>query len=233
LVCGILGIVGALFIPLIGIVLGITGIVLATLATSASGRALKITGLIVSIGALLASLGVWVYVANENPRLHPAAAQKAAAVQSSGSATTAVALTTPCYSLRFPVELNIDNATKSCDMDAYNGKALTSSTNVYKVLTSMDTNITAASFPTIAKKAIQTDVSENLPGYAVSSEGAGMFAGSQAYFVNATNSSSGIAVEEAAVLHSSAIGPGLFVLIHITFGTSTNLGVLESNWQWK
>jgi hypothetical protein len=172
-------------------------------------------------------------VANNNPKLHPQAAQKAAAVNSSADAITEIGLMTPCYSLKFSVELNVDNAKGSCEMDAYNGSSLEGSSNVYKVLTSVSNTITSANFTTIAQKAIQTDVAENLPGFVISGQGTGTFAGSQAYFVNAADASSGVAVEEAAVLHSSAAGPGLFVLVHITFGGSTNLSALERNWQWK
>jgi membrane protein implicated in regulation of membrane protease activity len=233
LVFGILAIAGGLFIPIIGLVLGIAGTVLATTATHASGKWLKITALVVSIIGLLTALGVWAYVANTNPKSHPEEAQKAAVVGSSANAVTEIGLTTPCYAVSFPLKLNVANSRGSCEMNAYNGSSMEASTNVYKVLTSTSATITATNFTVIAEKALQTDIAENLPGFTIYGQGSGTFAGSQAYFINAANSSSGIAVEEAAVLHSSAAGPGLFVLVHLTFGTSTNLSALESNWQWK
>jgi hypothetical protein len=233
LALGIFGIVGALLYPVVGIALGIIGLILATTARGLTTKKFKITAIIVSAVALLTALGVAAYSSDHNPRLHPALAQKAATVQSSGTAVTAIRLTTPCYSLTFPGQLNIDNATGSCEMDAYNGSSLASSSNVYKVLTSTVSHITQSNFTTVAQKALESDVAENLPGFTISSEGGGMFSGSPAYYVNAANTSHGIAVEEAAVLHSSASGTSLFVLVHGTFGTTTNLSALESKWQWE
>jgi hypothetical protein len=233
MVLGLLGIAGAFFIPLLGIAFGITGIILATTATHASGRWLKICALFASIVALLCGLAVWAYIASNNPRLHPAAAQKAAVANSSANAVTSLNLSTPCYSITFPEQLNVENTGGSCVMDAFNGSSLEASSNVYKVLATTSTTITSVNFSAIAKKALENDVAENLPGFTITSEGGGTFASSQAYFINAADSTSDVAVEEGAVMHSSAAGPELYILVHITFGTSANLSGLENNWQWK
>jgi hypothetical protein len=233
MVFGVIGIAGAFFIPLLGLILGIAGVVLATTATHDSGKWLKRAAFTMSLFAFLSGLGVWAYVANNNPKLHPQVAQKAATVNSSANAITALGVSTPCYSITFPENLNIDNASGSCVMNAYNGKTIEASSNVYKVLTSASSTITSANFVGLSKKAIENDVSQNLPGFIISGEGSGTFAGSQAYFVNAADSGSNVAVEEAAVLHSSATGSEVFIIVHITFGTATNLSILESHWQWK
>lgn len=233
LVCSLIGIVGAFFIPLVGIALGSVALVLATLATHESGRALKISALILSVLAILAGLGVWVHLAATNPRLHPALAQTAASAAPAGNAVTSLRVTTPCYSVSFPVALNIYNAQGSCEMNAYNGASLAKSSNVYKVLSSSSTIVTESNFLTVTKKAVDNDIKQNLPGFLIQSEGLGSFAGSPAYYVNAANAQEGVAIEEGAVLHSSAAGTNLFVLVHVTFGKSTNLTPLEKSWVWK
>ena len=67
---GVAGLVGALFMALLGLVLGITGIVMGTMARSGSKRRLGTVGLILSGLAVLASLAVWVYAIQHDPMLH-------------------------------------------------------------------------------------------------------------------------------------------------------------------
>jgi hypothetical protein len=233
LVAGCIGIIGAAFIPILGIGLGITGLVLATTASRASGRGLKIAAIILASIAVLAGLGVWGYVASKNPRLHPGQTQKTVAAAASAHAVTESALSTPCYSFTLPTSLNITNTSGSCQMNAFNGTTLATSSNVYKVLISQDNGVTTTNFNGIAKKALEDDITENLPGFMITGEGSGTFSNSPAYYLTANDISDGVAVEEATVLHSSATGAGVYVLVHITFGTSTNLNTLDKSWQWK
>lgn len=66
---GVAGLAGALFMALLGLVLGITGIVMGTMARSGSKRRLGTVGLILSGLAVLASLAVWVYAIQHDPTL--------------------------------------------------------------------------------------------------------------------------------------------------------------------
>ena len=85
-----------------------------------------------------------------------------------------------------------------------------------------------------AKPALEKDVKENLPGFAVTSEKVSQFAGSPAYVVNTADRAHHLALVEAAVFHAvNGGGDNVFVLVHAVNGDSVDFGVLEANWQWK
>ncbi len=233
IVFGALGIVGALFIPLIGIAFGITAAVLTTTSHTAVGRGLKITGIILSVLAILAGLGSWVYVVAHDPKLQSTTSTSSAASSppSSTSVSTAT-VTTPCYTVTFASNLNVENQSGSCEMNAYDGSSLASSSNIYKVLVTSAPTVTAANLPTIAKSAIEKDISTNLPGFSVTNEASGQFASSPDYEVKAANSSN-VAVVEAAVIHSSSGGNNFFTLVHAENGSTTDLSGIENGWQWQ
>jgi RsiW-degrading membrane proteinase PrsW (M82 family) len=69
LLFGIGGIVGALFFVLLGLVLGLAGIVMGTIARSSRHRRLSTAGLVLSGIAVLISLAAWVYIIQQDPTL--------------------------------------------------------------------------------------------------------------------------------------------------------------------
>jgi hypothetical protein len=219
LLFGLVGIVGALFLALAGLALGIVGLVFGTMSRSGTKRGLSTAGLAVSSLAVLAGLGVWVYAINHNPRFHNETASSAAPGITAPT-VSASSLTTPCYSAGFVDKLNVSNSNSSCDMSAFNGPTLSSSSNAYKVYASQSTTATADNFTSLAKPAIEK-------------EQASQFAGSPAYVVNTSDKISGVAVIEAAVLHKVGNGDNVFILVHAVNGKTADLNVIEAEWQWQ
>lgn len=230
LTCGIIGVAGGFLIPIIGIALGITGIVLGSLAPRSSKRGVKVAGIVVSGIAVLVGLAVWVYVVAHNPNLRQSLASQQ---PSAKDGVTSLSVMTPCYSVSLPSQLNVDNASGSCELDAYNGSTIANSSNTYKVLSTNVPAVTAANLSATAKNALESDVAANLPGSTVTSARSGIFAGDPAYFIQAHQSSQNTAVAEVAVLHKGATSNNFFVLVHVTTGTSTDLSKLEQKWQWN
>lgn len=231
LVFGIAGIIGALFMAILGIVLGVAGIVLATTAPRSERHKLKIAGLVLSTLAILVGLGVWVSVIAETTNL--AGGNRGANV---GTSTNGVAgTTTPCYSFSFAStsNLNVENTSAACSLNAYNASSLATSSEIYKVLSSTAPTINKANFAGISKTAIEQDIRQSLPSFVITSGYTAQFAGSPAYVVNAVDSATNVAFQETTVLHATTQGDNLFVLIHAKSGSKTDLSELEANWQWK
>jgi hypothetical protein len=225
LLLGIMGLVGALFMPLLGLGFGLIGIVLGTMSRAGARRGLNTVGIITSSLAIMAGLATWVYVVK-----HTTAVQT---VQDNISATAVSDLSTPCYSLGFVDKLNVTNRPDSCDMNAFNGQTLTSSSDAYKVYANQSTITDVNTFTVVAKRSIHKDVEQNLPGFVVDSERLTQFAGSPAYILNASNKVHNIAVVEAAVLHQVGNGDNIFLLVHARASDSVDLSTLEARWQWK
>lgn len=229
LVVGLLGAAAAVQIPYAGLVLGIIGIILATMSMRSAKHFLSKAGLIASIVATLVGLGSWAYVISSNAKQSSATSKSIA----STNATTAYAsttLTTTCYSIIFATKLNIQNASGNCNMNAYNAGSFTQSTEAYKIY-STSSSVTSQSFTALAKQAIEADIKQSLPGYTISKETAGQFAASQAYFVTASDTN-GISVIEAAVLHPNSHAENFFVLVHFLSGSTADLLDLQLGWQW-
>ncbi len=230
LLFGITGIVGSLFMAVVGLILGVSGIVMGTMSRSSTKRSLSTAGLALSSVAILAGLAAWTYAIKQNPGSGQNSSQKPA------KSTTPLVLTsdlsTPCYSVGFIDKLNVSNNSESCDMQAFNGPEISVSTDAYKIYvnkSSVDTN----AFTGVAKQALDKDVKNSLPDFRIISERTASFAGSPAYMVNAYNKAQGVAVVEAAVLRKAGNTSNVFILVHATNGKAAELNILESGWQWK
>ncbi len=235
LVCAILGIVGGLFIPILGIALGIAGFVLASLSKNSHKKTLRLIAMIFASLAIVIGIASWAYAIAHDSRLthktNAATSSSSSPEGISGPTVSGANVSTPCYTISFPMTLNIQNASGSCNMDAYNGSSLDASSNAFKVYGTAS-SVTSADFNTLAKSAIEKDISENLPTFTVSNEYSGTFAGSQAYFVNATNGS-GVSIIEACVLHQTSNGDNFFVLVHAQSTSSVTLDDMQKGWQWQ
>lgn len=229
---GITGIIGGLFVALIGLALGISGIVMGTLSRSSTKRGLSTAGLAMSSLAILASLGVWTYAIRHDPALQKGTAQTTAH-NINAPAVVASDLSTPCYSTGFVDKLNVSNSSGSCDMSAFNGSTLNNSTNAYKVYADQSPVANSQNFTSLIKPALEKDVKNTLPGFTIDNEQVAKFAGSPAYIVNTSDNSQGIALVEAAVLRHVNNGDNIFILVHAVSGRTTDLNTLEAQWQWK
>ena len=232
LLFGLAGIVGAIFMALIGLVLGITGLVMGTMSRSSTKRGLSTAGLVMSSLAILSGLAAWTYATKHDAKLNQTA-QSTSPHNLTAPAVSAASLSTPCYSTGFTDKLNVSNAAKSCDMSAFNGPTLENSTNAYKVYADTSQTANARNFTSIVKPALEKDVHDSLPGFRIDSEQVAQFAGSPAYVVNTSNASQHVAVTEAAVLHQVGTGDNIFILVHAASGSTTDLSTLEAQWQWK
>jgi fumarate reductase subunit D len=202
LLFGAIGLVGALLTVLVGLVFGIVGLVLGTMAHRTIRHRLSMAGSILSTLAILVNLVLWAYLIQHTGQVKRA--NLAAQTQTITSST----LDTPCYSTGFVNQLNVSNASGSCDMNAFNGPSAAESSNAYKIQVS-------------------------LPTFAVDSEKYTAFAGSPAYIVTTHDTTRNVALVEGLVLHQAANGPNLFVLVHAAGDARADLSTLEGQWQWK
>jgi len=227
---GISGMVGGLFVAIVGLTLGITGLVMGTMShSSKANRRLSTVGILASSLAVLVGLGVWSYAIKRNMNQD----QQITSAQTAKPTASGAGASTPCYSIGFVDELNISNTQPSCDLNAYNGTSLNNSTNAYKIYANKSQVRTVSAFNTIVSKAIEKDLKTSLPGFTIDSQQAATFAGSPAYIATATNANQTISVVEAAVMHPVSNGENVFILVHATNSPKTDLNVLEAQWQWK
>ena len=230
LLFGIVGIAGALFMALIGLVLGTAGLVMGTMSRSSPKRSLSNIGLVLSSLAIVSGLAAWAYTAKKNLALN----NTAEAAQSSELKTELGSeLLTSCYSVGFAEELSITYRDTSCDMSAHNGRSLTSSTTAYKIYASKGAVQADDDFKKIAKKALHKDLAETLPDFEIDKQEDFIFAGSPAYAVYASNASKDVSVVEAAVFHETSAGQNIFILVNAVQNDKASLQTLEAQWQWK
>ncbi len=226
LLLGVVGIVGAAFLALVGLVLGIAGLVLGTMSRNSVQKRFSTLGIVFSSIAIVASLGAWTYVIKKQNNSQPVA------VADSANTVAASTLSTPCYSTGFIDTLNVNNKKNSCDMQAFNGTSIEQSTRAFKVYANQIASVKPEVFNTFAKKAVEKDIATNLPDFDVQSAKYTQFAGSPAYIVNLKNSA-GVTVTEAVVLRQVQAGANIFVLVYASGNGTGDLSTLEAQWQWK
>lgn len=223
---GVLGIVGAFFAALVGLIMGIAGLVLGTLARNSLHRRTSTAGIIVSSLAIVVSLGVWSFVMHRQNNMATAEPQKRSA------AVAAAEVVTPCYATGFIETLNVTKPKDGCNMNAFNGHTLESSTKAYKVYANQIPTVNDKTFSAFAKQAVHKDVEINLPGFNIDKAQFTNFAGSPAYVVH-TSDKRGVVVTEAVVLRQTKAGANIFVLVQASSKGQADLSTLEAQWRWR
>jgi len=229
LLAGVAGLIACLFMALVGLLLGLFGLMMATMSRTSQRRIFSNVGLLASSLAILLSLGIWAYTV----RHQPVASAKALPTQTNETVVAASEMSTPCYKVGFINSFNISRATNSCNLNAYNGQSFENSSVVYKIYANQTQLASASSFGSVAKQAIEKDIKNNLPGFTIDREQVANFAGSPAYVVNASHKDRGIAIVEAAVLHPTNTGDNVFVLLHANGGSTSDFDDFEAQWEWK
>lgn len=230
---GIVGTLGTLLMPVIGLVLGTMGIAMGTMTRRSNKRRVSTAGIVISSFAVLIGLYTGVYGANSTMIISDKTAESDTSTTPETITYTSAALSTPCYSLNFVDRLNISNAKDSCDLKALDGQKLENSNEVYKIFASKSDIANASTLNILGKKALEKDVKDTLPGFVIDSQLATTFAGSPAYVINASDATNNVAVIEEIVLHQTGGDKNLFVLLHAQEGKTTDLQTLEGQWQWK
>jgi hypothetical protein len=220
----ILGVIGipASIIPLLGLVLGITGLALSTVARSKHKRVLTIFGIVFSSIAIVAALGLWVYVIVHDPKLHKDNSSLAGT-----SSASLVAISTPCYTVKIDSGLQNYKPT-GCAFDA------ASTTEEFTVEGQSNPGVNSSNLAQIGQQSLASAASGI--NATVTAEQSGQFAGSPAYIANLTGNgtNAGKNMIAALVLHSTANGDNIFMVIHVVSGTQqASFGSLESTWQWE
>lgn len=224
-VCGVLGIVGSLFMPILGLGLGLTSVILATLCAHTHKKGLYITGLVLGSLSILTALAVWVYVIKTNT-------QPVAQRSSTSSASGSRAVATPCYSFDFDSSYKVESSATSCDTTIYDGATLSESNDAYKVVSSSQTTINSSNLQDVAKNVLEADLKATLPSGSIVKSGSTTFAGSPAY--SATIADAQGAITESIVLQKTATNKTFFVVLHAAGNSKdANLKALEANWEWK
>jgi len=227
LLLGVVGIIGAAFLALVGLVLGIAGLVLGTMSRNSVQKRFSTLGIVFSSIAIVASLGAWTYVIKQK------STDQSLAVANSADTIAASTLSTPCYSTGFIDTLNVNNKKDSCDMQAFNGTSIEESTRAFKVYANQIATVNPEVFNQFAKKAVEKDVATNLPEFEIVNAKYAQFAGSPAYIVNLKNKSTGVTVTEAVVLRQVQAGANVFVLVYASGSGTGDLSTLEAQWRWK
>lgn len=230
LVLGLVGVAGAITMPVAGVVLGFAGIVLATLSMRSFKHLVSHLGLVASIISVLVGSATWVYAVTTNQdQVNKNNNSISDTNNSLAQATNNVV--TPCYNLKFSTKVNVENVSDSCFLNAYNSASMSQSTDAYKILTT-HSSVTINNFAVVAKQSLEADVKQSLKGFTVTKEMAGIFAASPAYYVTADNGA-GVSVIEAAVLHITKHGENFFVIVHAVNGSSVDLLDLQLGWSWQ
>lgn len=225
IVFGLLSIIGAAFIPIIGFVLCFIGIILASLSWNSPRHKLSIIGLVISLIGLTASVGFTAYY------MQKIESHKNVGATSTTTGTSSIS--TPCYSAGFSTQLNVDNNEDSCDMAAFNGQTFATSTEGYKVYAVNTTTVTEQNIASVGKAAIEKDLAANMPGHKITASSAVRFAGSPAYAVKASSSKDDLSIVEAIVYRKTSSGKNVFILVHADAYAKADLSKLEKDWQWK
>lgn len=228
IILGAVAIPAALF-PLLSLILGITGFVFGMKSRKSLKHRMSLVGIVLSAIAVVAALGMWGYTIAHDPRLK----------NLSGTAAS-TSLDTSCYNTKVSGKLKIDNVAGSCQLDAYDGSTIDSSTDAYSISSTSDSDVSATNLADKSKSVLDAVVklySTSSRTYSVSSQQSGTFAGDPAYYATITAHDNDLNQDAsgqlAFVLHSATNGDNLFTFFHVQTGGQADLSKLAANFSWK
>ncbi len=225
-------------VPLLGWVLAIAGLILATTTRRMLQRKLMPNLAIAfsSLGLVL-SAGVYVYVTQVQTKTKPAEVLTAQSGTDSESLATSrpvsALVETPCYSVSVVGLDMADNAKGSCNVKLYDAVTLGESNRALVVDAVKQGEITSANFVETSKALVDTYLAASLPGFAMVTQQTTVFAGSKAYIIEAKNTATTTSMQLAIVLHTSTNGENLFVIAYARNGAPANLADVAQAWEWK
>jgi hypothetical protein len=230
LILGILALPASI-VPLLGWLLAITGIVMASIARAKMPRK-TMNNVAIGFGSLAVLLSAGVFVFNvQQPK--PSTAGRAG--DGSELATTrgvAGIIDTPCYSVDVPGMDNVEHASGSCKAQAFNADTLLTSTNAFNVEGVYQEAINEANLAEAGQVIANNYLRTAMPDLVVASQSSGRFAGSPAYIIRG-KSKGNVTIELALVLHTVPHGENVFVLAHAINDAQASLAQFEAGWEWK
>lgn len=224
---GIVGIASSLFIPIVGLVIGIVSIILSTSSIKEkNNKKYRISGLIIGIIAVIIAILSIVISVNHKDLYNNAP---------SSSTNSSIYVTTPCYEIRFSTLFNFSNTNKnSCNTIAYYGPSLRQANQLYKIEATYSPSFNPTNLNTMADNAITADMATNLKGFQIISKHSTTFDNSDAYYIIADNPKSGLSVIEEIVYHPSVkTNYNIFVIVRSEFSKTINLNALKKAFVWK
>jgi hypothetical protein len=237
LLIAVLAIPGAL-IPALGVAMAVIGLVLATTSRAVPKKLMSNVAICIAGLAILLSAGMFAYRIDQAEKTKKAAEASQAAEDEADIAVQAIepivggVLDTPCYKLKVPSLKNVEQDGDSCNLRAYSGADLASSSEFLTIDTAWREGTTDAAFMEVAKQSATASLADNLKDFTVTSQGPGSFAGSPAYILDAKDDA-GSTVRLAMVSHQVTHGENVIVLVHGLEKGQADLSAVEQSWQWK
>lgn len=220
-ICGILGCVGWL-VPIAGLILGLSAIILGTMALHSQRRVLAIIGMVLAVPVLALSIYVWVRNVEYIQNGHSATAGLTTPSSSSSSTQT---ISSPCYSTEVPAYLKLIQTSGSCTFEAAN------QTELYEVKVLNVPALNQYNLPQLAQEDMKNVVNSN-PGSSIDNEQSATFADSPAYSIEVSAADNSKSTADY-ILHETSQG-NLVLVIHRTLnGKNYDLNSIESNWDWQ
>ena len=232
LILSILAVPGSI-VPILGWLLAIAGIVMASIARAKMPRK-TMNNVAIGFGslAILLSAGVFVYALQQSGRPNARTALNRTDGQQATTRGTAGVIDTPCYSVDVAGLDNIENTSGSCKAQAFNADTMVASTNAFNVEGVLQESITEANLAEAGQVIANTYLHATMPDLVVVSQASGRFAGSPAYIIHG-KSKGNVTIELALVLHKVPHGENVFVLAHAINDEQANLAPFEASWKWK
>lgn len=223
LICGVMALPASLYIPILGLALGVLGLALSTISLSEHKRKLPIIGIVFSSLAIVAALGIFVYNLEKAQKSQDAAGSSSTAAAVIGSPSALVTIKTPCFSVKIPGGLNNYTPT-GCGFDS-EGVG-----NEYTVGALNNPGIAASNFKAAADKLIASGASDAKAS--IISESQTSFVGSPAIsaIMQVSDTSAYMVID--AVLHTTTKDNVFLVIRSENNDPRPTLGTLSSTWQW-
>lgn len=236
LILGILSIPGAI-VPLVGLVLATSAFILAAISRPKLVKKRMATLAFVFAGiGLLATAAAFAY--NFNTLRNQAAGNNsgetsgiAPADADAASGVSGKVADTACYSVVIPDFPTVDTVADSCSFEAYNKSSMTTSTDGLLVSAISNPEVTEAKLKQVGEQIADEYVASGYQGVKVASQGLGTVLDSPAYIIKANFD--GGKIHMAVVLHPTAHGENVFIMVHATESGEADIAKFTKSWEWR
>ncbi len=219
LILGLIAIPASLILPILGLILAILALFMATASNKKSNFKFRLFGSILASIAILIVVGTFIFHKNS---------------PSSTANSSSVIISTPCYKIKVSSIFTVENTQNSCNVKFYYGTSISSSSDLYVIRSQIIPNLTIQQFNSKIQSVINNDLNSHIQGFVSINNSTNTFVSSPSYWENGYSSTQNISISERAILRTNTMNKdNYFDIVHSQTGKNLSVDNLAKSWIWE
>ena len=219
LILGLIAIPASLILPILGLILAILALFMASASNKNSNFKYRLFGSILASIAVLIVVGTFVFHKNTS---------------NSTANSSSVIISTPCYKIKISSIFTVDNIQNSCNVKFYYGASINSASDLYIIRSQIIPNLSIQQFNAKIPGLINNDLNSHIQGFVSINNSTSNFVNSPSFVLNGYSSTQNVSISERAIFHANNMNKdNYFDIVHSQTGKNLSIDNLAKSWVWN